>query len=398
MKKAIWIAVALVLQGSVSLAQDALKPADIDVDGLFDLVKARSARTVRFTFTQKISMMGKLVTGEGEGILKSPGKSRTVVRMSTPAGEMTTSVISDGETMWQAVKMPMGLQVVKYDVATLDAGTAAQVSGMGPWGTVDADRVEELKEQTMLQFDLQVGGMDEISGTPVYVVDLKPRPGAQGGPMPIDRMRIQVGAGDGFARTMDMYDKSGHVLMHFAVQDLTFDLEAPDSLFAYTPPPGTQVADGNAMVKKMKDAQAHQAGMLHKEAPDFTLKALDGKAVQLKSLRGKTVLIDFWASWCGPCKRALPHIQKLHDAFKGKGLVVLGINAEAAEVARKFMREKGYTFTTLEDEGGEVSRLYKVQGIPTTLVIDKDGIVQSYGVGYRPEAEVRAALAQAGVQ
>ena len=381
-------------------AQEALKPADIDVDGLFDLMKARSTRTrtARFTFTQTASMMGQTITGEGEGMLKSPGKLRVVIRMSMPIGEMTTSVISNGETMWQTVKMPMGLQVVKYDLATMDASAAAQVSGLGPWGTVDADRIEELKNQVMLQFDLKVSGMDEVSGAPAYVVDLKPRSGAQTGPMPIDRMQFRVGARDGFVRTMDVYDKAGNALMSFTIQDLAFDVEAADSLFVYTPLAGVPVGDGNAMMKRMQDAQAQQAGVLQKEAPEFALKGLDGKEVRLTSLRGKTVLIDFWASWCRPCVEALPHIQKLHEEFKEKGLVVLGINAEPAEVARKFAQEKGYTFTTLTDEGKAVWGLYKVQGIPTTLVIDKDGIVQSYTVGYRAEEDIRAALAQAGVE
>ncbi len=385
---------------SLTGAQEALKPADIDVDGLFDLMKARSARTrtARFTFTQSASMMGQTMTGEGEGVLKSPGKLRVVTRMSIPMGEMTMSVISNGETMWQTMKMPMGFRVIKYDLATMDASAAAQVSGLGPWGAVDADRIEELKHQVMLEFDLKVSGMDEVSGVPAYVVDLKPRSGAQAGPMPTSRMQFRVGAGDGFARTMDVWDNAGNALVSFALQDLAFDVEAADSLFEYTPPPGEPVGDGNAMMKKMQDAQAQQAGVLQQEAPAFALKDLDGKEVRLTSLRGKTVLIDFWASWCRPCVEALPHIQKLHEAFKEKGLVVLGINAEPAEVARKFVQEKGYTFTTLTDEGKAVWGLYGVQGIPTTLVIDKDGIVQSYTVGYRAEEDIRAALAKAGVE
>ena len=158
--------------------------------------------------------------------------------------------------------------------------------------------------------------------------------------MSIDRMQFRVGAGDGFARTMDVWDNAGNALVSFALQDLAFDVEAADSLFVYTPPPGVPVGDGNAMMKKMQDAQAQQAGMLQQEAPAFALKDLDGKEVRLMSLRGKTVLIDFWASWCRPCVEALPHIQKLHEEFKEKGLVVLGINAEPAEVARSSYRRK----------------------------------------------------------
>ena len=392
--------VLLLICAPLTTARETLKPADVDVAGLFDIARTRSARTqtAKFTFTQTTSMMGQTMKGEGVGILKSPGKTRVVIRMSMPMGEMTTTVISDGETMWQTVKMPMGLQVVKYDLATMDASAAAQISGLGPWGTVDADRIEELKNQVLLQFDLHIGGMDEVSGAPVYVVDAKPRIGAQTGPLPIDRMQFRVGAEDGFVRTMNVYDKAGHALVSLSIQDLAFDVGAADSLFAYTPPPGVPVGDGNALMKTMQDAQAQQAGLLQKEAPDFTLKDLDGKEVRLASLRGKVVLIDFWASWCRPCVEALPHIQKLHEELKEKGLVVLGINAEPADVALKFMQDKGYTFTTLTDEGKTAWALYKVQGIPTTLVIDKEGIVRSYTVGYRAESDIRAALAQAGIE
>ena len=153
--------------GSLTGAQEALQPTDMDVDGLFDLMKARSAqtRTARFTFTQSTSMMGQTMMGEGEGLLKSPGKLRVVTRMSMPMGEMTMSVISNGETMWQTMKMPMGLQVIKYDLATMDASAAAQVSGLVPGGG-GCRRVEELKHQVMLEFDLKVSGMDEVSGVP----------------------------------------------------------------------------------------------------------------------------------------------------------------------------------------------------------------------------------------
>lgn len=384
---------------SFSGAQEALKPSDVDVAGLFELGRARSARisTAKFAFTQTMSMMGQTMEAEGEGILKSPGKIRVVIRMSMPMGEMTTSVISDGETMWQTVETPMGLQVVKYDVTTMDASAAAQVSGLGPWGTLDADRAEEIENQVMLQFDWRVRGMDEGPGTPVYVVDARPRSGAQTGPLPVDRMQYRLGAADGFVRAMDVYDKAGNALVSLSVQDLAFDVEAADSLFVYTPPPGVPVGDGSALMKAAQGGQP-EAGLLNNEAPVLALADLDGKVVSLASLRGKVVLIEFWASWCRPCVEALPHVQKLHEELKEKGLVVLGINSEPEEVARTFVQDNGYTFRTLVDEGKTAWGPYNVQGIPTTLVVDEEGIVRSYTMGYRPEEDIRAALAQAGIE
>lgn len=144
-----------------------------------------------------------------------------------------------------------------------------------------------------------------------------------------------------------------------------------------------------------------QRGMLLKKAPGFALESLDGAEIDLKSLQGKTVLIDFWASWCGPCKEALPLTQRLHEEFREKGVVVLGINSEPAVAARQFVRDQGYTFTTLIDEGGEVSARYRVRGIPATVIIDREGIVRSYTVGYEgpvSEQRLRSELARVGVQ
>ena len=132
-------------------------------------------------------------------------------------------------------------------------------------------------------------------------------------------------------------------------------------------------------------------------APDFTLKSLDGKEVSLSDLRGKTVLIDFWATWCPPCRRALPHIQKLHEDYRDRGLVVLGINTESPDKPIAFMKQNGYTFTTLSDPGGKVTQAYGVTGIPTTYIVDRRGMVSSVSVGLTPEADLRRALAKAGL-
>ena len=94
----------------------------------------------------------------------------------------------------------------------------------------------------------------------------------------------------------------------------------------------------------------------------------------------------------------MPHIQKVHEDYRDQGLVVLGINyAEPAEKPRAFNKEKGYTFTTLVDPGGKVAAAYGVRGIPTTVIVDTNGIISTRTVGYKPEAELRQALARAGL-
>jgi cytochrome c biogenesis protein CcmG/thiol:disulfide interchange protein DsbE len=117
--------------------------------------------------------------------------------------------------------------------------------------------------------------------------------------------------------------------------------------------------------------------LLGKRAPEFTLKDVEGRDITLASLHGKPVLLDFWATWCEPCREATPHIQVLHGQFKDKGLAVVGIDTnEPAETARKYFAEQKYTFANLLGSGSDVIKNYGANGIPLVVLIDKDGIVR----------------------
>ncbi len=123
------------------------------------------------------------------------------------------------------------------------------------------------------------------------------------------------------------------------------------------------------------------------EAPNFRLETLDGKVVELSKLRGKPVFIDFWATWCGPCRRALPHTQKLAEKY-GKDAHILAVNLkEDPELVRDFLQKNNYTFTVPMDTNGEVATAYRVRGIPHFVLIDAQGKVQFVQVGYGPGVE-----------
>lgn len=117
-------------------------------------------------------------------------------------------------------------------------------------------------------------------------------------------------------------------------------------------------------------------------APDFALTDLDGKEVTLASLKGKVVLLDFWATWCGPCVAAMPTMQKLHDEFKSKGVVVLGVNTweQKPQAAKDFIAKKKFTYGCLL-KGDELATAYGIGGIPTLVVIGKDGRIAEIEVG-----------------
>ncbi|MBU1747067.1 MAG: redoxin domain-containing protein, partial [Chloroflexi bacterium] len=124
-------------------------------------------------------------------------------------------------------------------------------------------------------------------------------------------------------------------------------------------------------------------------APDFTLQTVDGQSVTLSDLRGThVVLIDFWATWCGPCRQELPHVQDLYDTYRDRGLMVLGLDLrESATQVQGFLAVNGYTFPMLLDRDGAVAQQYGVRGIPTSVVIDSQGIIRKVQVGYSAGAE-----------
>jgi TonB family protein len=152
---------------------------------------------------------------------------------------------------------------------------------------------------------------------------------------------------------------------------------------------------GAGQAQNTLQPRVSNASWVGKTAPDFTLKTTDGQTIRLCDLQGQVVLLDFWASWCGPCLRELPSIEKLHREFKNKGVVILGVNPEEPDVARAFVRLRKFTFPTVLDEDHSVGQLYQIRAIPTVIVLDARGTVVAHFIGLRPESDLRAAIQQA---
>ncbi|MFZ9879787.1 MAG: TlpA family protein disulfide reductase [Phycisphaerales bacterium] len=152
-----------------------------------------------------------------------------------------------------------------------------------------------------------------------------------------------------------------------------FSTTAPEGFKETEPPQGMPGMPAEMPALKIKEGDA---------APDFALKDLAGAEVTLASLKGKVVLLDFWATWCGPCKMAMPTIQKLHDEYKDKGVVVLGVNTweQQPDAAKKYMEQKKFTYGCLLS-GDALAEAYGVPGIPALVVIGKDGKVAVAEVG-----------------
>lgn len=137
--------------------------------------------------------------------------------------------------------------------------------------------------------------------------------------------------------------------------------------------------------------------MTNEQAPSFVLKDVDGNEVSLEKLKGKVVFIDFWATWCGPCREEMPFIEKLTEEFKSKGLVTLTVTAEKVGTVNSFLVKNNYKIKSLIDEGKVVSAQYQVKGLPTAFIVDKEGKIVTHFIGGRDEETLRNELKKAGI-
>jgi peroxiredoxin len=131
-----------------------------------------------------------------------------------------------------------------------------------------------------------------------------------------------------------------------------------------------------------------------KPAHDFTLKDLSGNEVKLSGLKGKAVVVNFWATWCHPCKEEIPDLQKSYDENKNNGLVILGVNIKENESkVSRFAKDHKITYPILLDIDGAISDAYRVFGIPMSFFIDRNGLVKDSFIGMLTQEDLSKKLA-----
>lgn len=123
-------------------------------------------------------------------------------------------------------------------------------------------------------------------------------------------------------------------------------------------------------------------------AGDFTLKSAGGSNIRLSEYRGQVVMLNFWASWCGPCRQEFPHLDALQQKYAELGFTVFGVNVEQDRAsADRVLRDIPVTFPILFDDENVVSELYGVDAMPMTLLLDRNGMVRHLHRGYKPGYE-----------
>lgn len=119
-------------------------------------------------------------------------------------------------------------------------------------------------------------------------------------------------------------------------------------------------------------------------APDFALKSLGGSNLRLREQRGQVVMVNFWATWCGPCRVEMPHLNRLYEKYRSSGFQLLGVNIDDdPSQAQQLVAKLGLRFPVLLDSDKQVSRLYDLTTMPSTVLIDRDGRVRYVHRGYR---------------
>ena len=131
-------------------------------------------------------------------------------------------------------------------------------------------------------------------------------------------------------------------------------------------------------------------------APDFTLSDLDGNGLSLSDFQGKVVFINFWATWCPPCRAEMPDIEAVYQDYKDKGVVVIGVDIrETEELVREFVQRGGYSWTFVLDRTGAVAANYNIQAIPSSFFIDREGVIRTVSIGAITKRAMEDNLAEA---
>lgn len=139
-----------------------------------------------------------------------------------------------------------------------------------------------------------------------------------------------------------------------------------------------------ALAASVAIAQLASAENVGTEAPDFTLKSNSGENLRLAEQRGDVVLLNFWASWCGPCRQEMPHLNELKDRYEPLGLKVYGVNVdESSSEAQRAIKSLKIAFPVLFDNSNTVAKLFDIDAMPTTVIIDKHGNMRYLHRGYQ---------------
>jgi peroxiredoxin/outer membrane lipoprotein-sorting protein len=388
MKRSLVVITAIVmLHGAARKACPAQLSAQQIVDKVaetYSRLRSYQVEVVQDASTAAGGYSAGVSEGRYDLAFEAPGK----VRLKVETSGLDLLVVSDGQTTWWYLPD-------KRTYTQVAAAATLPASGQGEENEDLAARAEQSLVGRYARLTVLASGAVlkqedhlKVSGQKVrcYVVELH-----QGGDVHrlwIDEERFLVLRHKEVIRSVQNGRESRTEIQTDVKR---VELGAPPAgLFVFTPPPKAR----EVKVLGIPGERVNLAGM---PAGEFTLKDTNGEKVSLSDYRGKVVLLDFWATWCPPCREELPRINTLYHQLKGKDLVVLGVNDEDAGTIRGFLKKHDYELPTLVDSKRVVHKMYGVRAIPTLVIINRTGVVVADFVGERSEQELLAALRTAGI-
>ena len=290
--------------------------------------------------------------------------------------------ISDGEHTWKAV--PSKKQWTQLAAAAMETRDS---EGPDPrsqdlYSSLTLTLAGRYVAIAKLAEDPQITGEEDVKlegrKIPCYVI--RARTGSMQHDLWIDRERFVV------LQHKEKGDFNGmHGEIHTKVTAVDINGSLPDSTFQFEPGKGWTEAE---MLLLPGERRIMLTGS---RAANFSLKTLEGEPVALEQTRGKVVVLDFWATWCPPCREELPSIEKLRGEFADQ-VQFFGINDEESSTVKDFLRKNSHGMAVLMDGKRLVHRQYGVSSIPTLLIIDRQGVVREHFIGSRSEAKLRQAI------
>ena len=327
-------------------------------------------------------------------IVSNPGKLR--IESSSKVGD--SLIVSDGEHTWMYLgtlkqytktaaastpeslvkSMVPGMSGVMDQIKAKDPYLSAKIIGEEPV-EVDGQKIDCYVVEARLDTISLPGSVDMKGGVQKVWIDK------------VSKLSLK----QTITATMEGGPLTAPAQMNQAVTIISqkLDTPVPDSSFTFTPP------EGSKLVPEFKGPVKANADLTGQAAADFKLKSNTGKEFSLPDLKGKFVLLDFWATWCAPCRRDLSAVEKLHQEFHRKGLVVLGVNGgEDSETVNEFLLSSKLSYPILLTPDGGVMQSYRVSAFPTVVLIDADGKIVFYHVGAGGDKALRESLAKLGLE
>lgn len=319
----------------------------------------------------------------------NPGKSR----METGAAGMKILNVSDGESTWiysstlkqyvhiraaegpQAVMASMGIQMPDtHSVSTSSKITGEEALEIG--GEKHDCWVIETKvgEMTLPSADKSIPKMNGAISTTW-----------------LDK-KLGVTLRSDLAMTMTIGGKNIEMHQKMVAKSVKVNAPLDEAMFTFTPPPGsTEVKE-----LKMFNVNPGKPELAGKPAPAFEVQSLDGKSYSLASFKGNPVLLDFWATWCGPCRRSMPALEKIAQENAKTDLVILGVDSgEERQMLEKFLKKTPLAYPAVLSGDSGILNAYQVTAYPTFILIGRDGTIVANEIGQMDEDRLRELVAKA---